>query len=110
MKDIDKLNENVKLSNLLLLHNNIKSRLALISPGDEKFFEETNRIETEYFNTFPQYLEKSEREILEKKLDEAVNDGNDYINEESKKKALNIQLKNLIIKEYIFFNPFDTDS
>jgi len=96
--------------NLLELHNKFRSRLLELDLSKINIFTEINKIEEEYFEQFSNFLNEKEKSKLNEKIVKAVNAGNDYINEESKKKALNIHLKNLIIKEYIFFNPFETDN
>ena len=108
--NFNKLIINEKQRNLLILHNKFKSELSNLNPGDSNLFGEINRIEEEYFNQFVEYLDQPDRLNIKNKIDEALSTGNDYINEEAKKKSLNIHLKNLIIEEYIFFNPFDIDN
>ena len=109
VKNFEKIIKNEKHANLLKLHNKYRTEIFNLKGAEVNVFEEINTIEEEYFSRFVNFLGKQDRINIEKKIIEAVNSGNDYINEQSRKKALNNQLKNLIIKEYIYFNPFETD-
>ncbi|MGI9533595.1 MAG: hypothetical protein ACR2NW_01485 [Thermodesulfobacteriota bacterium] len=109
ISNFDKLMANEKRPNLLKLHKIYKSKVSKLNAVNNNIFEEINRIEKKYFAKFLDYLEEDERLNHKIKIESVVNSSNDYINEESKKKALNIQLKNLIIEEYININPFETD-
>ena len=109
VNNFEKIITDEKHHNLLKLHNNYRERVLSLKSSGVTVFEEINKIEEEYFSRFLKFLDKEERVNIEKKIIEAVNSGNDYINEQTKKKALNNYLKNLIIKEYIYFNPFETD-
>ena len=109
VNNFNKLISYEKHPNLLKLHNKYKSEISNLDAAENSVFVEINKIEEEYFKDFLEYLDKKDMKRIKQKIDKAVNAGNDYINEESKKKALNIQLKNLIIEDYISFNPFKTD-
>ena len=107
--NFNKLIDKEKHPNLLKLHNIYKEKLLIIDSSESNIFGEINKIEEQYFDQFLNCLEEKENSDLKNKIESIVNATNDYINERTRKKALNIEIKNHIIKEYILSNPFKTD-
>ena len=70
-------------------------------------FSEINKLEEKFFSEFQENLEEKKAYEHQLKLNEFINSGNDYINEKAKNKALNNHSKNLIIDNYLKFNPFE---
>lgn len=79
----------------------------LLNSDLKNIYNEVNTIEEEFFNEFPEQLDKEKSKEFQAQLNKFIRSGKDYINEKAKNKALNNHAKNFIIDNYLVINPFE---
>jgi len=108
LNNFNKLIQNNTKYELNNFYENINDRLKhFINNNNDEMYSNINKLEEEFFLKFPDHLNSQDMKNYKTELKDFINNGNNYINEKSKNRALKNYTKNFIITNYLGINPFE---